>query len=163
MTIEVIVFVSGLLASFISVMAVVLVLRHKAKNKILIVDDNEEICKHLGEFLKKRNYLVHTVRVLKDAQEVIRNKVFDYAIIDLALMEDDKYDGIKFFKHLEEKQPKSKRIILSGYPFEETKEYFKEEGYSEEALKKIENIYIYKAVGENYMLTILDKLGGMWL
>jgi len=162
MNIEVIVFVSGLLAAFISVMAVVLVLKHKAKNKILIVDDNEEICKDLGEFLKKRNYLVHTTQALEGAQKIIQDKEFDYAIIDLVLMENDKYGGIKFFKHLEEKQPKSKRIILSGYPFEETREYFKEEGYSEEALKEIESIYIYKAKG-NYTLAILDKLGGMWL
>lgn len=163
MTIEAFVFILGFLATFISVMAVVLVLRHKSKNKVLIVDDNEEICKDLGPFLKKRNYLVYTAQVLEDARKIIQNKAFDYAIIDLVLTEDDKYSGIKFFRHLEEQQPKSRRLILSGHPFEETVEQFKKEGYSEEELKEIENIYIYKGAKQNYMLAILDKLGGMWL
>lgn len=168
MSIEIIVFAGGVLATFISLMTVILFLRHKAKNKVLIVDDNEEFRQILGEFLKKRNYRVYTAENREQAKKIIQNEKMDYAIIDLAFADSSKKDkekleGIAILNDLKLRQPSAKPIILSGYPFVETKESFKEELKTEiepeKLLKEIEEIYVFKGdPKKNYILEVLNKL-----
>jgi len=73
--------------------------------RILVVDDNEEICNILDKFFSKKGHLVRTVDNGRDA--IILTKVDDYDLVlcDMAMPEVFGYDVIKALNKLE-KRPK---------------------------------------------------------
>lgn len=131
--------------------------------KILLVDDEQHIREDLGKRLKSREYAVYTASNVEEARKIILCEDFDYAIIDLKLDFTSEYGGIKIFNFAKRNHPKTKAIVLSAYPFEEVRNQIKKELKGEltpeKILEEIEQDYICKGGGENYILAVLDKLG----
>lgn len=130
--------------------------------KILLVDDEPHIREDLGKRLKGKKYAVYTASDVEEARKIILTEDFDFAIIDLKLDFTSEYGGIKVFNFTKRNHPKTKAIVLSGYPFEEAKNQIKKELKGEHApekiLKEIEQDYIYKGGDQNYILAVLNKL-----
>jgi len=132
-------------------------------SKVLVVDDDERIREDLKKHLGKKGYIVQTASTAAEARKYIRCEEFDYAIIDLKLdFMASEYGGIKVATFAKRNQPKLKTIILSGYPFDGAKEGFKfelkGEDEPEKKFKEFEENYIYKGVGNNYIIAVLEKL-----
>ena len=72
---------------------------------ILVVDDEEEICNTLDEFLSKRGSKVKAVDNGADAIELINSEHFDLVLCDLAMPNVSGYDVIKAINELG-KRPK---------------------------------------------------------
>jgi PAS domain S-box-containing protein len=72
---------------------------------ILVVDDEEEICNVLDDFLSKSGNKVKVVDNGADAMELINSEYFDLALCDIAMPKVFGYDVIKALNHLE-KRPK---------------------------------------------------------
>lgn len=53
--------------------------------RVLIVDDDDEVADLLREVLEAERYEVHTAGSAKQAIELVRNILFDAAILDFAL------------------------------------------------------------------------------
>ena len=81
------------------------------KAKILIVDDEKEICETLKELLEEENYIVETANSAKDA---LKTNLFqiDTAILDICIGSDD---GISLLKQIKEIRPILPVIMITGH------------------------------------------------
>lgn len=81
--------------------------------RVLIADDEEAICTRLQEELTSEGYTVSSAKDGKEALELSRKTPFDLAIIDIVMPE---MDGIAVLKFIKQESPKTKVIMLTGYP-----------------------------------------------
>jgi DNA-binding NtrC family response regulator len=81
------------------------------KDKILLVDDEEEFTKVLAERMETRGLDVDTVASGAEALEQARDKPYDAVILDMAMPE---MDGIETLKRLLDENPDLQVIFLTG-------------------------------------------------
>ncbi len=84
-----------------------------AKRRILIADDEKDICSRLQEELTADGYSVVTVYDGTKAQQLLKENPFDLAIIDIVM---PGIDGIAVLRALKKDSPSTKVIMLTGYP-----------------------------------------------
>ncbi|MCL2844044.1 MAG: sigma-54 dependent transcriptional regulator [Chitinivibrionia bacterium] len=84
-------------------------MEHKAR--ILVVDDEKDICEMLKELLEEEGYIVETANSAKDA---LKTNLFqtDTAIIDIKIGADD---GIVLLKQIKEIRPALPVIMITGH------------------------------------------------
>ena len=85
----------------------------KMPQRVMIADDEEDICSRLKEELVAEGYEVLTAGNGKQALELFKNNKFDLAIIDIVMPE---VDGIAVLKSIKQDSPNTKVIMLTGYP-----------------------------------------------
>ncbi len=83
------------------------------KPNVLIVDDDESICKTLSAILTAEGYQTTTANGAKEALEKAANQFFNIALLDIKLPD---MDGTQLLAKLQEIAPKTKKIIVTGYP-----------------------------------------------
>ena len=101
--------------------------KQPAKNmNILIIDDNEQITKMISSFLDMSSHECTVVNDGKEGLELIKTKLFDSIILDLAMPE---FDGYEILDALKKEDPSllKKIIILTASNISmETVRQFKE-------------------------------------
>ena len=80
--------------------------------KTLVIDDDEDICDILKQFLESSGYTVDVAMSGKEAIQTISEKTFDVAITDLDLGD---MSGLEVIKSIKQLQPTAEVIMLSGY------------------------------------------------
>lgn len=80
--------------------------------KILVIDDDMDICNLLDRFLSKHGYAVKTAYNPSTAFALIKNTTFDLVLSDFRLGHSD---GREILKAVKEKDPTSQVIIITGY------------------------------------------------
>lgn len=85
----------------------------KGKAKILMVDDDESICRVMSLILENEGYEVETAHTGEDAVKKSRKKPYDVAILDIRLPD---IEGTKLLKVMRETSPQMVKIMLTGYP-----------------------------------------------
>ncbi len=83
------------------------------KKKILIADDDEEICEVLADILREKGYLVRAVYDGHAAWELIQRELFDTVILDLKL---PLVAGVEVLRRSRGLSRKVKIIVISGRP-----------------------------------------------
>ena len=86
-------------------------------DRILIVDDNPEMCTLLAECLKSPRYSVACAISGPQAQELVETEKFDVLILDLLLPGSD---GMEILRHVRERRPEIEIIVLTAYATLET-------------------------------------------
>lgn len=81
------------------------------KEKILLVDDEEEFTKILAERMATRGLEVDTVASGTEALDQSRQKPYDAVVLDMAMPE---MDGIETLKKLLDENPDLQVIFLTG-------------------------------------------------
>lgn len=83
--------------------------------KVLIVDDDEGICKSLSVILKNGGYQVATVSTGKAAIEKVEQEkeTLNLAIIDIKLPD---ISGVKVLRKIKEINPGITCIVITAYP-----------------------------------------------
>lgn len=81
--------------------------------RILVVDDEKEICEFLKEKLARYGWEVTFFLDAQKAVEQLTPNYFQIGIIDLRL---PFIDGVEVFKKIKEIEPRMGIIILTGYP-----------------------------------------------
>ena len=81
------------------------------KLKILVVDNEEEICRGIEDFLSKRGYDVTLIWKPEDAFLRIETEIFEVGIFDINL---GALSGIELLKKFKEIQPESEVIMITG-------------------------------------------------
>jgi len=84
----------------------------KLAANVLLIDDEEEFLKILGERLKTRGLKVNTGTSGENALALIDKENFDAIILDLAM---PGIDGIETLRLLKEKNPDLEIIMLTGH------------------------------------------------
>ena len=85
----------------------------KGKAKILMVDDDEHICRVMSLILEGEGFEVETAFTGEDAIKKSKAKIYDAAILDIRLPD---IEGTKLLKAMHEISPKMVKIMLTGYP-----------------------------------------------
>ncbi|MBF0259098.1 MAG: response regulator [Desulfamplus sp.] len=91
---------------------------HQGKGKILVMDDEEPLCKLLDRMLQKLGYNAHFANngqeaIIKYQEEFNRNSPYDLVILDLTVP--GGMGGKEAIKHLKEIDPNVKAVVSSGY------------------------------------------------
>ncbi len=81
--------------------------------EVLVVDDEESICKGLRWILEKEGFNVTTIMDFKSAENIIKKEDYDIYFIDLVLPGGKGIDLIRLIKELDKK---GIVIIITGYP-----------------------------------------------
>jgi len=80
--------------------------------KVLIVDDEEHLVEALGDVLIKKGFTVDTAYDGLEALEKLKEKSFDFMIMDLKM---PRMGGEELMKITKEKYPRTEIIIITGY------------------------------------------------
>ena len=83
-----------------------------AKNKILVVDDEDALRTVLSAELEGEGYQVTTAADGQEAINVLTSTGFDLILLDIKMPNVDGFEVLKFVK---EKHPKTKVIMLTGF------------------------------------------------
>ncbi|MFH1336647.1 MAG: response regulator [Candidatus Zixiibacteriota bacterium] len=82
------------------------------KRAIMVVDDEEEICDLLQDFLTREGYQVYTATNGMEAISSAEQNELDLALLDLKM---PGMDGMEVFRKLKEVREDMGVIILTGY------------------------------------------------
>ena len=80
--------------------------------KILIVDDNHDICLLLERFLSKQGYKTASVQRGEDGLALLRKETFELVICDFKLPD---IDGLEMLRRIKVLNPATAVIIITGY------------------------------------------------
>ena len=80
--------------------------------KILIIDDNNDICLLLERYLSKQNYKTASVQRGDDALALLRKEAFELVICDFKLPD---IDGLEMLRRIKVMHPTTAVIIITGY------------------------------------------------
>lgn len=81
--------------------------------KLLVIDDDEELCLELGEILKKEGFEVDVAFDGHKGMERVQKEVFNVVILDLRL---PGLSGFDVLKRIKETTKIMKVLVLSGRP-----------------------------------------------
>jgi diguanylate cyclase (GGDEF)-like protein len=87
------------------------------KAKILIVDDEEDLCEILAQVLRENGYLADMTFTVSEAIEKIRNTRYELMITDMRLPD---RSGIELLERAKKISPHTAVIILTAFPETET-------------------------------------------
>lgn len=82
------------------------------KAKILLVDDDRNICDTLSLILESRGHDVDVAHTGKAALEKSKTKAYDLAVLDVRLPD---IEGTKLLRTMHETRPRMVKIMLTGY------------------------------------------------
>jgi len=97
----------------------------KKIKKILIIDDEKDLCMLLADVLSRRGYKVVTVHTKRKALAYLKRKVPDLVFLDLKLPDGD---GIKILAKIKKLSPEMIVNIITAYGSEERREEARELG-----------------------------------
>jgi DNA-binding response OmpR family regulator/DNA-binding Lrp family transcriptional regulator len=80
--------------------------------RILIVDDDEYICRTLSAILQSEGYLTTTTTTAKQAIEKTGEQFFDLALLDIRLPD---MKGTELLAQLRENTPETIKLMITGY------------------------------------------------
>ncbi len=80
--------------------------------KILIIDDNNDICLLLERFLSKQGYKTESVQRGEDGLVLLRKEAYELVICDFKLPD---IDGLEMLRRIKVMHPNTAVIIITGY------------------------------------------------
>ena len=117
------------------------------KASILIVDDDESICRTMSLILENEGFTTQIAYTGKEALERSKTAFFNVALLDIRLPD---IEGTKLLKKLNQTAPQTIRIMVTGYPNLDN---------AIEALNGGADAYLMKPVNPDDLIKIIrDKL-----
>ena len=81
--------------------------------RILVVDDDETIRTTMKAILQDEGYIVDLAASGKDAIQKTQEKAYNVALLDIRLPD---MEGIELLKLLKDSVPRTRKIMVTGYP-----------------------------------------------
>lgn len=117
----------------------------KVKPNILIVDDDESLCKTTSFILEREGYTVVTVRDGLEAIERVKERSFDVVFMDIKM---PGLNGVEAFKRIKRIKPEMKTIMMTGYAVDNLIRDALEEGAHSAVYKPLDMDHILKLLNE---------------
>ena len=115
--------------------------------RILIVDDDESIRTTLKAILEDEGYFVNTAASGKEAIQKTQETAYNLTLLDIRLPD---IEGVELLKLLKENIPRTRKIMLTGYPSIQN---------AVAAVNKNADAYLIKPVDiEKLLATVKDQL-----
>ena len=86
-------------------------------DKILIVDDDDELNESIVGILETEGYILDVAKSGFEAEMKLQNKVYNLILLDIRLPDTT---GIELLSKINKFTPRTKKIVLTGYPDTET-------------------------------------------
>jgi len=118
---------------------------NKMKERILIVDDDESICRTLSLILQEEGYETDVAYTGKEAIEKTKTNFYNAALLDIKLPD---MEGTKLLTALKKTFPEMVKIMVTGYPSLEN---------AVEALNYGADAYIMKPVNPEELLRVIRE------
>ena len=118
----------------------------KATCKILIIDDEGDVCYLLSKLLKQREFSLEQVNTLAQAQIILKEETPNIIFLDYNLPDGL---GINFVDYVRENYPQTKIIMISAHDNAITKH---------RALKKGVDFFITKPFTSEQIYNCVDQL-----
>jgi len=83
------------------------------KKRILVVDDDEEVCNSFKQLLELRGYSVDVAKSGREAIEKSNTSFYNLALLDIRLPD---MDGTELLTKMRDTIPKMVKIMVTGYP-----------------------------------------------
>ena len=116
------------------------------KRKILIVDDNKELCKNLADILELKGYDCAIANDGYQALNAVKNGRFDFAVMDVKMPGMSGVDTLKVFKQI---APDMAVILITA---------FADDIFYKEGLKKnVDFDVIQKPIDIDQLLVMLER------
>ena len=125
-------------------------------NKILIIEDDEEMCRELNEALVDLGYKVQTAFDGLMGKKLIEKNKYNIIVLDLKL---PKLNGYQILKFIKKNKINSKIIVMTARMKIHFEDIIKEnqEQYEDDLLK-IANFVLIKPFKFNDLICIIKKL-----
>tara|TARA_B100001758_G_scaffold211683_1_gene195159 strand:- start:178 stop:705 length:528 start_codon:yes stop_codon:yes gene_type:complete len=79
---------------------------------LLVVDDDLPFRERLSRSMEKKGFNVESAESFTLASQIIEKKKYDYAIVDMRLSDGS---GLELIKIIQNKSPRTKSLLLTGY------------------------------------------------
>jgi DNA-binding NtrC family response regulator len=112
---------------------------------ILIIDDDESLCKTMSFILKRKGFDIRAVTSGLIAVELVKQKPFDFVLLDIKMPE---IDGIETIKRIKKTKFETKVIMTTAYAVQDK---------IDEALKIGAVGVIYKPVDIDTVISFFQK------
>ncbi|MDD3791599.1 MAG: response regulator [Candidatus Bathyarchaeota archaeon] len=117
------------------------------KPRILVVDDDETIRTTMKVILQDEGYIVDLAATGKEAVQKTQENSYNLALLDIRLPD---IEGIELLKLLKDNVPRTRKIMVTGYPSMQN---------AITALNKNADAYLLKPVDvEKLLKTVKDQL-----
>ena len=80
--------------------------------ELMIVDDDLPFRERLSRSMEKKDFIVESFPSFNDSLKRIKEKKFDYVIVDMRLSDGS---GLELIKKIRQISPKTKSLLLTGY------------------------------------------------
>ena len=81
--------------------------------KVLVVDDDPQVCKTVGMILQEHGYHVQAFSQPRQALQAVRKSPFDIALIDIKMPD---LDGLELVEKVKGEDPRVAPIVMTAYP-----------------------------------------------
>jgi DNA-binding NtrC family response regulator len=81
--------------------------------KVLVVDDDPEVCKTVGKILQENNYQVRTFTQPRQALQAVRKTPFDMGLIDIKMPD---VTGVELVEKIKGEDARLATIVMTAYP-----------------------------------------------
>jgi DNA-binding response OmpR family regulator len=115
------------------------------KTKILVIDDEREICEVTKRFLSKKNYLCFTATSQDEALALVNKEHPSLALLDIRLGE---VSGMDVLQKIKEIDRKIKVIMVTGLADEESIRQAKSLGADDFVSKPFTASYLHKLLSQ---------------
>ena len=85
--------------------------------RVLVVDDEPDICDMLREILEMEGFEVETATRSENAFALVRENPPDIAVLDVLLKDD--INGVEIFKKIKNLSPDTKTIMMTAFSVQE--------------------------------------------
>lgn len=81
--------------------------------RILVIDDDVELCEEMGELLRDEGYFVEHSSRSEQAEKLIKNNAYDIVLLDFKM---PGLNGIEMSKKIRSKHPEVRIYMITGRP-----------------------------------------------
>ncbi len=118
-------------------------MKAKPMNRVLIIDDEVDICFLLGALFRQMNYEVFFALGMEEGLRKARSVMPEVVLLDVNLPDGNGIDALPLIRQA---LPKSQILLMSAHVMEREKQYLKSRGADEFLLKPITKEMIAQAL-----------------
>ena len=114
--------------------------------KVLVVDDDPQVCKTVGMILQEHGYHVQSYTQSRQALQAVRKGPFDIALIDIKMPD---MNGLELVEKIKAEDPRVAPVVMTAYPDVQT---------AAETMRLGARDYITKPFREEQLLAAVERI-----
>ena len=114
--------------------------------KVLVVDDDPQVCKTVGKILQENNYQVQTFTQPRQALQAVRKTPFDLGLIDIKMPD---VTGVELVEKIKAEDDRVAMLVMTAYPDVQS---------AAETMRLGARDYITKPFNEEQLLSAVERI-----